>query len=132
VPAEALAKAGCIEGLVLLFLLLKLWNRMGVFKALGLSLFFTIGSFIIFFGLAWGILVWGLGVSYTLPEDAYQGSYNNLNASLILAAFYIGIQLLLLLVIKKWAHLSLWRVFLCILCSNIMSALLVYKLTFNM
>lgn len=117
---------------LLLFMLFKLWDHMSWLKAFLMSLALSIGAFIVFFSLVYGILVWGLKVPYVLPEDTYVGSYNILNTSLILGAIYSVIQIIAIKVAHKWTHFNLWRAYLCIICANIMSALLVYKITFTM
>lgn len=116
----------------LLFLLLKLWDHVKFTKALALSVFLNLGAFIVLFAFVGGILAWGFNISYSMPPDTYQGTYNPLNTSLILAAMYTVIQMLLFIGINHWMHINKWRTFLSIICSNGMSALLVYKLTFSL
>ncbi len=118
--------------ILLLFLLLKLWDHLSWVRALALSITLTIGSFLIFSGLVYGVCVKLLGFSFVLPEDTYAGSYDILNSSLTLAAIYIGIQSLLLWGIDKLTSIHYWTAFACIVAANIMSAFLVYKLTFSM
>ncbi len=117
---------------LLLFILFKLWDHMSWLKAFLMSLVLSIGAFLVFFGMVYGILVWGLKTPYVLPEDTYVGSYNILNTSLILAAIYSVIQIIAIKLARKWTSFNIWRAYLCILCANIMSALLVYKITFSM
>lgn len=71
-------------------------------------------------------------MQYVLPEDAYSGSYNILNSSLVLAAIYTAIQTMLLFIIDKVTSIRFWTAFLCVITANIVSAFLVYKLTFNL
>jgi len=119
----------CVNSL-LLFLLLKLWDHLPFIRALALSLFLTVGSFVIFFTVVGG-LMWAFDVSYTLPEDPMQGTYNILNASLVLAGIYIALQTAQLNFFYNWiSPKKFWRTFLCIVCSNIITALLVYKVNF--
>lgn len=117
---------------LLLFMLLKLWDHMSWLKAFLMSLLLTLVAFISFFGLVNLIVVCGLKVPYVLPNDTYAGTYNILNTSLILAAIYSLIQIVGLNIARYWTNFNLWRAYLCILSANIMSALLVYKITFNM
>lgn len=117
---------------LLLLLLFKLWDHMSWSKALLMSFLLTIGSFLIFFGIMYVILVWGLKIPYALPEDTYVGSYNILNTSLVLAAFYSVIQIGGAKIARKWTQFNLWRSYACIVIANVMSALLVYKITFTM
>lgn len=116
---------------LLLFMLLKLWDHLSWIRAFFIDLYLTFGSFIIFFALIFGVIVWGLGTPYVLPEDTYQGSFDHLNMSLILAALYSGIQIVQLYCIRKWVHFNFWRTVLCAVCANFISALLVYKITFG-
>lgn len=115
---------------LLLFALLKLWDHLGWLRAFVLSLLLTVGAFLIFFVFTGIIFVWWLQVAYILPEDAYTVSYNTLNSSLMLGAFYSVIQMFFLLFINHWKKLNLWRAALCVLCANAMTALLIYKITF--
>ena len=117
---------------LLLFMLFKLWDHMSWMKAFLMSLLLTIGAFIVFFGFVNLILVWGFQVPYVLPDDTYSGSYNILNTSIILAAIYSALQILGVIIARHWTPFNLWRAYLCILSANLMSALLVYKITFNM
>jgi hypothetical protein len=117
---------------LLLFMLLKLWDHMSWLRAFLMSFLLTVGAFIIFFGVINLVIVWGLKIPFKLPEDTYAGAYNVLNTSLILAAIYSAIQMIGVAIAQHWAHFNLWRAYLCILCANVMSALLVYKITFNM
>lgn len=113
---------------VLLFLLLKLWDHLKWTKALLLSLCFNSCAFIIFIIFDYGIFVWGLNVSYALPPNAYQGVYDYLNTSLLFAALFIFLQTVQLVILNQWIHLNIWRIFLSIVCSNTITALLVYKI----
>jgi hypothetical protein len=117
--------------ILLLFLLLKLWDHLGWVRALSLSVLLTIGSFLIFFAAVHFVGVKLLGISYVLPEDAYSGSYNILNTSLVLAAIYSCIQTILLFIIDRLTPVRFWTAFLCVITANILTAFLVYKLTFN-
>lgn len=117
--------------ILLLFLLLKLWDRLGWVRALSLSVLLTIGSFLFFFAAVHFVGVKLLGIQYVLPEDAYSGSYNILNTSLVLAAIYSGIQTILLFIIDRFTSVRFWTAFLCVITANILTAFLVYKLTFN-
>lgn len=117
---------------LLLFLLLKLWDHLSWLKALALSLFFSIGTFAIFFSIVWLVIVWGFHFSYILPEDTYHHSHDYLNTSLLLAFIYIFLETLQLSLLRKWMKINFWRMFLCILFANVMSALLVYKMTFTL
>lgn len=114
--------------IVVLGMLLKLWDHLTAVKALALSLFLTICAFVIFIALVAGIFAWGLNVPYVLPADTYQGYYDYLSTSLISAAFYTVLQSGIAVIIHQWDHLNLWRVFMCIVCSNLLTSLLVYKL----
>ena len=87
--------------ILLLFLLLKLWDHLGWVRALSLSVLLTIGSFLIFFAIVHFVGVKMLGISYVLPEDAYSGSYNILNTSLVLAAIYSRDDSLIFLISYK-------------------------------
>lgn len=116
---------------ILLFLLLKLWDHLHWLRAFALSIVLTVGSFLIFFGLVYAIVVKGLGAQFVLPEDVHAGAYDILNTSLILAAIYSGLQGLILIGINRIMPLKVWRAFLCVLAANGMSALLVYKIMFN-
>lgn len=118
--------------ILLLFLLLKLWDHLGWVRALSLSIMLTISSFLIFFAIVYFIGIKMLGMQYVLPEDAYSGSYNILNSSLVLAAIYTAIQTMLLFIIDKVTSIRFWTAFLCVITANIVSAFLVYKLTFNL
>lgn len=117
--------------ILLLFLLLKLWDHLGWVRALSLSVLLTIGSFLFFFAAVHFVGVKLLGIQYVLPEDAYSGSYNILNTSLVLAAIYSGIQTILLFIIDRFTSVRFWTAFLCVITANILTAFLVYKLTFN-
>lgn len=117
--------------ILLLFLLLKLWDHLGWVRALSLSILLTIGSFLFFFAAVHFVGVKLLGIQYVLPEDAYSGSYNILNTSLVLAAIYSGIQTILLFIIDRFTSVRFWTAFLCVITANILTAFLVYKLTFN-
>lgn len=117
--------------ILLLFLLLKLWDHLGWVRALSLSVLLTIGSFLFFFAAVHFAGVKLLGIQYVLPEDAYSGSYNILNTSLVLAAIYSGIQTILLFIIDRFTSVRFWTAFLCVITANILTAFLVYKLTFN-
>lgn len=114
----------------LLTFLCKFWDHQSLLKAIWLSFLLTIMSFGIFFLSIAGILVWWLHVPYILPQDSYVGSYDHLNTCLLLAGFYTGIQLLLVKIMRRWLALHQWRLMLCILCAQILSALLVYKIHF--
>lgn len=118
--------------ILLLFLFLKLWDNLGWIRALALSIVLTIGSFFIFFALVHFIGIKLLGLTYILPEDAYSGSYNILNSSLVLATLYSGIQAVLLLIIDRFTSIHYWTAFLCICAANLLAAFLVYKLTFTL
>lgn len=117
---------------LLLFLLLKLWDNLGWVRALALSVVLTICSFLIFFAAVQFIGIRLLGIQFKLPDDAYSGNFNTLNSSLVLAGLYIGIQLLLLMLINRFTPLRYWTALLCVITANILTALLVYKLTFNL
>lgn len=117
---------------LLLFLLLKLWDNLGWVRALSLSIVLTVGSFLIFFTAVQFVGIKLLGIRFTLPEDTYSGNYNILNSSLILAAIYTAIQALLLALIDRFTRLRYWTALLCVITANLLTALLVYKLTFNM
>lgn len=117
---------------ILLFMLLKLWDHMSWLKAFLMSLLLTLAAFIIFFAFVNGIVVWGFEIPYVLPDDTYSGTYNILNTSLILAAIYSIIQIGIVMTAHHWMHFNLFRAYLCIIFANVMSALLVYKITFNM
>ena len=117
---------------VLLFMLFKLWDHMSWLKALLMSLVLTLSAFVIFFGFVNGVIVWGFKIPYLLPDDTYAGTYNILNTSLILAAIYSLIQIALIMGAHYWARFNLIRAYICIICANILSALVVYKITFNM
>lgn len=117
--------------ILLLFLLLKLWDHLGWVRALSLSVLLTIGSFLIFFAAVHFVGVKLLGIKYVLPEDAYSGGYNILNTSLVLAAIYSGIQTFLLFIIDRFTSVRYWTACLCVITANILTAFLVYKLTFN-
>lgn len=115
---------------ILLFLLLKLWDHFKWTKALMLSLLLSIGSFLIFLVLVGVIIVWGLNIPYVLPKNAYEGFYDYLTTSLTLAGIYIFIQALLIIILNQWGfRLNIWRIFLAIVCSNVVTALLVYKMS---
>ncbi|GMU18943.1 MAG: hypothetical protein AMXMBFR12_01350 [Candidatus Babeliales bacterium] len=118
--------------ILLLFLLLKLWDNLGWVRALSLSIFLTIGSFLLFFSTIYYAGIKLLGIQFVLPEDTYSGSYNILNSSLVLAGIYSAFQVLLLFVIDKFTSIRFWTAFLCVITSNILAAFLVYKLTFNL
>lgn len=113
--------------IVVLFLLLKLWDHLKLTHALLLSLVLNIGSFFLFISIVGGLLR-VLNISYVMPESPYQ-SYNDfLTTSVGLAGMYIIIQSIILIFIGQYKHLNLWRAFVCIVCSNLVTALLVYKL----
>lgn len=116
---------------LLMFVLLKLWDHLGWIRAFLLSVFLTFGAFIIYFGLIWVIFVWGLGIEYSLPADTYQGSFDHLNTSLILAAIYSLLQMIMLFFLHKWVRFNFWRTLLCALSANLLTAFLVYKITFG-
>lgn len=118
--------------ILLSFLLLKLWDNLGWVRALALSIVLTVGSFLLFFCGIYFIGVKLLGMVYVLPEDAYSGSYNILNSSLVLAAIYSSIQTILLLIIDRFTSIRYWTALLCVWAANILTAFLVYKLTFNL
>lgn len=115
----------------LLFALLKLWDHLRWLHAFLLSLCLTVGAFLIFFSIIGIILVWWLHVPYVLPDDAYKGTYNTLNSALILGGIYTLLQFLMARIIRHWKKLNIWRTFLCIACANLMTALLIYKITFK-
>jgi hypothetical protein len=117
---------------LLLFMLFKLWDHMGWFKAFFMSLLLTISAFVIFFGFVNGIVVLALKIPYVLPTDTYAGTYNVLNTSLILAAIYALIQIVIITIAHYWSRFNLIRAYICIIFANLMSALVVYKITFNM
>lgn len=116
---------------ILMFVLLKLWDHLGWIRAFLLSIFLVFGSFLIYFGLIWGIFVSVLNVEYVLPADTYQGVYDHLNTSLILAAIYSLIQMIMLFFLHKWVRFNFWRTLLCVVSANLLAALLVYKMTFG-
>jgi hypothetical protein len=116
---------------ILLFILLKLWDHLSWVRAFSLSLTLTASAFGLFFIPLVVILVWVLQVPYILPEDTYQGSFDYLNTSLMLACIYSVLQITLLLFLRKWFRFNFWRTALCVICAHLMSALLVYKMTFN-
>jgi len=116
---------------LLMFVLLKLWDHLGWIRAFLLSIFLSFGAFIIYFGLVWLILVWGLGIEYSLPADAYQGSFDHLNTSLLLAAIYSLVQMIMLFLLHKCVRFNFWRTILCALSANLLTAFLVYKITFG-
>lgn len=113
---------------ILLFMFLKLWDHLSWFRAFWIAFFLVISSFALFFALVNVIFVWGLKIPYVLPEDTYQGNYNYLMTSLFLGFIYILLQTIQLFIIRHWIRLQIWRVFLCIVCANVMSSLLVYKM----
>ncbi len=117
---------------LLLFMLLKLWDHMSWLKAFLMSFLLTVSAFIIFFGFVNIVIVWGFKVPYVLPDDTYVGTYNILNTSLLLAVIYSLIQMVVVKVAHHWMHFNLFRACLCIISANIMSALLVYKITFTL
>jgi hypothetical protein len=117
---------------ILLFLLLKLWGHFRMFKALLMSSILTFVPFLLFFGVIGIVFVWGFQVQFILPETAYEGSYNNLNSSLIMSGIYMLIQIPLLSLICKYTQCYHWKALLCLVCSNIMTALLIYKMTFSL
>lgn len=118
--------------ILLLFLFLKLWNRLGWVRALSLSIVLTIFSYLLFFGFVYGVCVKLLGMQFVLPEDTYTGSYNILNTSLLLAAIFTVIQSFLVCITNKFLHIHYMTAIACVVASNILTALLVYKITFNM
>lgn len=113
---------------LLLFILLKLWDHVRFVRALWLSLFFAAGAWIIFMAGIAGIM-WLFNVHYLLPEDTYHPFYSYLSASLSFAALITLIQWVQLFILKRFVRVRFWHVFVCILCANVMSAVLVYKLT---
>lgn len=117
---------------LLLFMLFKLWDHMSWLKAFVLSVLLSIGSFLFFFMFVNIVLVWGLAIPFVLPEDTYSGSYNILNTSLVLAIIYSLLQITGLSIAHQWTRFNLWRAYLCVICANLITALLVYKITFNM
>jgi hypothetical protein len=116
----------------LLFILFKLWDHMSWVKAFLMSFILTIGAFIIFFGFVNVVIVWGFNVPYVLPDDTYKGTYNILNTSLVLGVIYALIQMMMIMIAHHWSHFNLIRAYICIIFANVMSALVVYKITFNM
>lgn len=116
--------------ILLLFLLLKLWNNLGWVATLSLSILLTIGSFLLFFAFVHFVGIKLLNIQFALPEDTYTGSYNILNSSLVLAGIYSGIQILLLAIINKFTSIGFWTAVACIITANILTGLLIYKLTF--
>jgi len=124
-------KIHIVINFLLLFTLLKLWDHLSWVRAFLLSIALSVGAFIIFFVLVSGILVWGFDISYTLPHDADSGTYNILNSSLILAGIYSLLQMFIVGLVNQWKSSNVWRIFACVLCANLMTALLVYKIMFN-
>lgn len=118
--------------ILLLFLFFKLWDQLGWVRALSLSVLLTISSYLIFFGSVYAIGVKLLGMQFVLPDDTYAGTYNILNTSLVLAAILILIQSFLLGMINKFTRIRYMTAVMCVFASNILTALLVYKITFNM
>ncbi len=115
---------------LLLFLLFKTWDHLSWSRALLLSLFFSIGTFVLFFLIVNGI-VKSLNVSYWLPDDTYKGTYNYLHTSLIHSIIYMFIQSILLFFVHLFMRLNVGRMMLSIICANIMCALIIYKIMFN-
>lgn len=114
--------------IVLLFLLLKLWDHLKTFHALILSLVLNLGAFLLFISMTYGIFVWGLNSAYVMPKNAYQGYNDFLTTSLALAGIYIVLQSIILVIINQYKRFNIWRAFICIVCSNLVTALLIYKL----
>ena len=115
----------------LMALLFKLWNHQPLIKAIYMSFFFNGVAFLIFYGALAGPLIWWYNVPYLLPENSYYGTFDHLNISLVLAACYSAIEIIQLSIMRRWVHLIAWRVIACIICANVMSALLVYKINFT-
>ena len=124
-------KTHIVINFLLLFVLLKLWDHLSWVRAFLWSAVLSVGSFVIFFLLVGGILVWGLNIPYVLPQDADVGTYNILNSSLILAGIYSLLQMFIVGLINQWKPSNVWRIFACVLCANLLTALLVYKIMFT-
>lgn len=112
--------------IVLLFLLLKLWDHLKITYALLLSFILNIGSFLLFIGVVGGLLR-AFNIPYVMPQSPYQGYHDFMTTSVGLAGIYIVIQSIILTIIGQYKPLNMWRAFLCIVCSNLVTALLVYK-----
>lgn len=111
---------------VILFLLLKLWDHLKITYALLLSLLLSIGSFLLFIAIVGGA-VWFFNIPYQVPTNPYQTYPDFLTTSLALAGIYIVLQSLMVIILGQCKHINMWRIFLCIVCSNLVTALLVYK-----
>ena len=113
--------------MVLLFLLLKLWDHLRTVHAFVLSLVLNLGAFLVFIGMSYGILVWGFNISYVMPQNAYHGHNNFLITSLGMAGIYIVLQSIIIAIINQYKRFNIGRAFVCIVCSNLVTALLIYK-----
>lgn len=111
---------------VILFLLLKLWDHLKITHAFLLSILLNIGAFLLFICVVGGLLR-AFNISYVMPENPYQSYHDFMTTSVGLAGIYIVIQSIILTIIGQYKPLNMWRAFLCIVCSNLVTALLVYK-----
>lgn len=113
---------------VLLFILLKLWDHLSFLKAFLLSTGLSISAYIVFFTFGYVLLIMALDIQYIPPANAYEVSESILVSALFLAGIYSAIQCAFVLLIRKRSKLHWHRVGMSILFSNILSALIMYKL----
>lgn len=118
--------------ILLSFLFFKLWDNLSWIRALSLSIFLSIGAFLILFGMVHFIGVKLLGFEFVLPQDTYTGNYNILNASLVLAAIYSGIKAGMLAIINYFTRIHYITALLCVITADFLTAFLVYKITFTL
>lgn len=111
---------------IILFLLLKLWDHLKLTHALLLSLILSIGSFLLFIGTVGGIISF-FNSAYVIPSSPYQNQIDFLTTSLALAGIYIVVQSLMVIVIGQFKSINMWRAFVCVVCSNLLTFPLVYK-----
>ncbi len=111
---------------IILLLLLKLWDHLKITYAFLLSILLNIGAFLLFVGIVGGFL-WAFNIPYVMPQSPYQSYHDFMTTSVGLAGIYIVIQSIILTIIGQYKPLNMWRAFLCIVCSNLVTALLVYK-----
>lgn len=114
-----------------MFLLFKFWERMRFIPSVLFTFFSNVVAFFVLMGLVHGGVVALLKYEY-MPVNPYKAAFNPWVACLSLGLTYALIQMLFFwLASFKYKGLHLFRVCLIALMSNMMSAIIVYKLLPN-
>ena len=113
---------------VLFFLLLKLWDHLTLLRALAMSVGLSVGAFLILSAGVILIVIGAFDMKYVLPANPYEDQFTVFSSALSLAAIYIVLEFILVLIAKRWFRLQVYNVMVSAFVANILAALIVYKL----